>query len=52
MLRSIRLRSSGGAFCDHIVFGMTPNIEPPSRRKKPSLSGDELEIADGVPLNC
>ena len=34
----MRLRSSGGACFAHSGFGTTPNIAPPSRRKKPSQS--------------
>src|SRR5579862_3716410 len=34
----IRLRSSGGETRDQSVLGTTPNIEPPSSRKRPSLS--------------
>ena len=42
----MRLRSSGGACCSHSGFGTTPNIAPPSSRKKPSDSEIELEIAE------
>ena len=42
----MRLRSSGGAFCDHSGFGTTPNIAPPSSPKNPSLTRDQLEIAE------
>ena len=42
----IRLRSSAGARCSHSGFGTTPNIAPPSRRKKPSRQRDELEVAE------
>ena len=48
----MRLRSSGGAFCDHSVFGTTPNIEPPSRRKKPSQTEISSRSPSGVTLNC
>ena len=35
--------SSGGVRCSHSGFGTTPNIAPPSRRKKPSRERDQLE---------
>ena len=41
----IRLRSSAGACFCHSGFGTTPNIAPPSRRKKPSQS----EISSRLP---
>ena len=34
----MRLRSSAGAFFSHSTFGTMPNIEPPSRRNRPSDS--------------
>ena len=42
----MRLRSSAGAFFAHSAFGTTPNIAPPSSRKKPSQQRDQLEIAE------
>ena len=39
----MRFSSSAGARFSHSGFGTTPNIAPPSRRKKPSKSGDQFD---------
>ena len=38
MARVMRLRSSAGVRFSHSAFGTTPNMAPPSSRKKPSYS--------------
>src|SRR5579875_1573693 len=37
MPRTMRLRSSEGAFFSHMGLGTTPNMAPPSRRSVPSF---------------